>query len=132
MSIEFIQTCMLVRCRCVQATAYRATQRPTSKPCAPHRHHSSRPRAKATVINLIVPQKPPKLLDPSSTDDIRVALCALHSRIEMRRSKSNPAKYARNYRKISQRKNTGYDDGTNADEREKKRLEAILKQSEQT
>ena len=50
----------------------------------------------------------------------------------MRRSKSNPAKYARNYRKISQRKNTGYDEGTNADEREKKRLEAILKQSEQT
>ena len=50
----------------------------------------------------------------------------------MRRSKSNPAKYAKNYRKISQRKNTGYDEGTNSDEREKKRLEAILKQSEQT
>ncbi|KAL7458181.1 hypothetical protein ACHAWC_009726 [Mediolabrus comicus] len=53
----------------------------------------------------------------------------------MRRSKSNPAKYARNYRKISQRHMTGYDGpsaGGDKELQEKKRLEAILKQSEQT
>jgi len=49
----------------------------------------------------------------------------------MRRSKSNPAKYSRNYRKISQRQMTGYTGG-DKEENEKKRLEAILKQSEQT
>lgn len=57
----------------------------------------------------------------------------------MRKSKSNPAKYTRNYRKISQRHMTGYgdsDDGTAAsqilsEEKERKRLEAILTQSEQ-
>ena len=51
----------------------------------------------------------------------------------MRRSKSNPAKYSRNYRKISQRQMTGYQPGgDDKEENEKKRLEAILKQSEQT
>ena len=50
----------------------------------------------------------------------------------MRRSKSNPAKYARNYRKISQRHMTGYTGGGDKEENEKKRLVAILKQSEQT
>ncbi|KAL7443952.1 hypothetical protein ACHAXM_010962 [Skeletonema potamos] len=50
----------------------------------------------------------------------------------MRRSKSNPAKYARNYRKISQRHMTGYTGGGDKEENEKKRLEAILQQSEQT
>jgi HrpA-like RNA helicase len=59
----------------------------------------------------------------------------------MRRSKSNPAKYARNYRKISQRHMTGGgDDGSSnnnkgrldEEAKEKKRLESILLQSEQT
>ena len=61
----------------------------------------------------------------------------------MRRSKSDPAKYARNYRKISQRHMTGYgDDATTTttaggskkfdETKEQKRLEAILQQSEQT
>ncbi len=50
----------------------------------------------------------------------------------MRRSKSDPAKYSRNYRKISQRRMTGYTGSGDKEENEKKRLEAILKQSEQT
>ena len=57
----------------------------------------------------------------------------------MRRSKSDPAKYARNYRKISQRHMTGYGDANTTDKggkfdesKEQKRLEAILKQSEET
>mmetsp|Transcript_17003 Transcript_17003/g.30507 ORF Transcript_17003/g.30507 Transcript_17003/m.30507 type:complete len:142 (+) Transcript_17003:89-514(+) len=46
----------------------------------------------------------------------------------MRRSKSDPAKYARNYRKISQRRMTQYD---NVDEdREIERLKSILRDSE--
>ena len=46
----------------------------------------------------------------------------------MRRSKSDPAKYARNYRKISQRHMTQYD---NIDEeKEMERLRAVLKNSE--
>ena len=49
----------------------------------------------------------------------------------MRRSKSNPAKYARNYRKISQRCMTG--SGSEHQEQEDNaRLEATLRQSEQT
>ncbi len=62
----------------------------------------------------------------------------------MRRSKSNPAKYARNYRKISQRHMTGYgetdssgskdnaDSRLDAEDKERKRLESVLLQSEQT
>ena len=59
----------------------------------------------------------------------------------MRKSKSNPAKYTRNYRKVSQRHMTGYGDdsnnssGTNkqnADEKEQRRLEFVLKNAEQT
>jgi hypothetical protein len=63
----------------------------------------------------------------------------------MRRSKSNPAKYARNYRKISQRHMTGYgehndsssskdnaDSRFDAEDKERKRLESVLLQSEQT
>ena len=46
----------------------------------------------------------------------------------MRRSKSDPAKYARNYRKISQRRMTQYD-GLD-EEKEIKRLRSILKSSE--
>jgi len=46
----------------------------------------------------------------------------------MRRSKSNPAKYARNYRSISQRQMTKYD-GTDEAE-EMKRLKAVLKHSQ--
>lgn len=46
----------------------------------------------------------------------------------MRRSKSNPAKYARNYRSISQRRMTEHD-GYN-EETEMERLKAILKTSE--
>ena len=46
----------------------------------------------------------------------------------MRRSKSDPAKYARNYRKISQRRMTQYD-GLD-EEKEMKRLRSILRQSE--
>ena len=58
----------------------------------------------------------------------------------MRRSKSNPAKYTRNYKKISQRHMTGYGiDNKNGkstskseEDVEQKRLEEILKQSELT
>ncbi len=46
----------------------------------------------------------------------------------MRRSKSDPAKYARNYRKISQRRMTQFDHLD--EEREIKRLQAILKDSD--
>jgi ATP-dependent RNA helicase DHX37/DHR1 len=46
----------------------------------------------------------------------------------MRRSKSDPAKYARNYRKISQRRMTQYDHLD--EEQEIKRLRSILKDSE--
>jgi hypothetical protein len=46
----------------------------------------------------------------------------------MRRSKSDPAKYARNYRKISQRRMTQYD---NVDEeKEMERLRSVLRDSE--
>ena len=48
----------------------------------------------------------------------------------MRRSKSNPAKYARNYRKISQRKMTAYDDDAIDEEKELNRLQNVLKHSE--
>ena len=56
----------------------------------------------------------------------------------MRRSKSNPAKYTRNYKKISQRHMTGYgtsidnSNGKSSEDVEQKRLEEILKQSELT
>lgn len=46
----------------------------------------------------------------------------------MRRSKSDPAKYARNYRKISQRRMTQYDDLN--EEKEIQRLRSILRNSE--
>ncbi|KAL3922867.1 MAG: hypothetical protein SGILL_001977 [Bacillariaceae sp.] len=46
----------------------------------------------------------------------------------MRRSKSDPAKYARNYRKISQRRMTQYD-GVD-EEKEMERLRAVLRDSE--
>ena len=46
----------------------------------------------------------------------------------MRRSKSDPAKYARNYRKISQRRMTQYD-GLD-EEKEIQRLRSILRSSE--
>lgn len=48
----------------------------------------------------------------------------------MRRSKSDPAKYARNYRKISQRRMTQYDHID--EESEMKRLRSILRNSEKT
>lgn len=47
----------------------------------------------------------------------------------MRRSKSDPAKYARNYRKISQRRMTQFDDAVDEDQ-EIQRLRAVLKNSE--
>ncbi|MGK3752972.1 MAG: ATP-dependent RNA helicase DHX37/DHR1 [Bacillariaceae sp.] len=46
----------------------------------------------------------------------------------MRRSKSDPAKYARNYRSISQRRMTQFDDVD--EDKEIKRLRAVLRQSE--
>lgn len=46
----------------------------------------------------------------------------------MRRSKSDPAKYARNYRKISQRRMTQYEDVD--EEKEIQRLKGILRTSE--
>ncbi|KAL3938758.1 MAG: hypothetical protein SGARI_001619, partial [Bacillariaceae sp.] len=46
----------------------------------------------------------------------------------MRKSKSNPAKYARNYRKISQRRMTQYDDVD--EEQEMERLRKVLRNSE--
>lgn len=48
----------------------------------------------------------------------------------MRRSKSDPAKYARNYRKISQRRMTQFDHID--EESEMKRLRSILRNSEKT
>ena len=54
----------------------------------------------------------------------------------MRRSKSNPAKYARNYRKISQRHmtstSTSGKKNKDKDDDERKRLQCILKESETT
>jgi hypothetical protein len=56
----------------------------------------------------------------------------------MRKSKSNPAKYTRNYRKVSQRHMTGYGDDEpsstkkNTDEKERTRLESVLKNAEAT
>lgn len=56
--------------------------------------------------------------------------CQQHkNKATMRRSKSNPAKYARNYRSISQRRMTEYDHVD--EEKEMERLKAILKNSEE-
>lgn len=66
-----------------------------------------------------------------------VAYSGLRQPTTMRKSKSNPAKYTRNYRKVSQRHMTGYGDDTNtkksnSDEKEQKRLESVLKNAEAT
>ena len=48
----------------------------------------------------------------------------------MRRSKSDPSKYARNYRSISQRRMTQYNDNAESEEKEMERLRAIIRNSE--
>ena len=49
----------------------------------------------------------------------------------MRRSKSNPAKYAKHYRKISQRRMTDVDDDEQTTQVELKRIDALLSQQEE-